>query len=290
MTLSPDTPAGPDEQAGASSGTGPKVDDAEPEQWLPTERRDGTLVITINRPHRLNALAWDLIADLGTILADAAADDEVRAVVLTGAGRAFSAGGDVKDQKRRARWGVVERLDKITPVMDTVRACWEFPKPLIAAVNGVAAGAGAGLALVCDVRYASTEARFGFPFVKVGLGPDYGVSYTLPRLVGPGQAARLMYSARYVDAAEALRIGLVEEVFPADELLDGAVGLAAEIAAVAPLGVRLSKQALRRSASIDFATAITTEIAAQFLATQTEDHLEGATAFAEKRPPVFRNR
>ncbi|HEY9413986.1 MAG TPA: enoyl-CoA hydratase-related protein [Pseudonocardia sp.] len=268
---------------GQSSGT-------EQEHWLPTEHRDGTLVITINREHRLNALAWDLISELGGILASAAVDDSVRAVVLTGAGRAFSAGGDVKDQKRRAQWGVIERLDKITPVMDTIRACWEFPKPLIAAVNGIAAGAGAGLALACDVRYASTEARFGFPFVKVGLGPDYGVSYTLPRLVGTGHAARLLYTGRYVDADEALRIGLVEEVLPAHELLDAAVGLASEIAQVAPLGVRLSKQALRRSASIDFATAITTEITAQFLATQTQDHLEGATAFAEKRPPVFRNR
>lgn len=268
----------------------PSEEPAAPDSWLPTERHDGTLLVTLNRPDRLNALAWGLVADLGRVLADAATDDGVRAVVLTGAGRAFSAGGDVKDQKRRARWGVVERLDGIAPVMDTVRDCWEFPKPLIAAVNGVAAGAGAGLALLCDVRFASTDARFGFPFSRVGLGPDYGVSYTLPRVVGPGQAARLLYSARYVDAAEALRIGLVEEVLPAGDVVGAALGLASEIATVAPFGVRLCKQALRRSASVDFATAIDAEMTAQFLATQTEDHLEGATAFAEKRPPTFRNR
>jgi len=260
------------------------------EPWLLQERRGGTLLVTINRPDRLNALSWALIADLAGVLEAAAGDDEVRATVITGAGRAFSAGGDVRDQRARASWSVVEKLEASGPLMDAVRTAWEFPKPLIAAVNGIAAGAGAGLAMLCDIRYASTEARFGFPFAKVGLGPDYGVSYTLPRIVGPGQAARLLYTARYIDAVESLRIGLVEEVVEPEHLLEAALGLATEIAAVAPFGVRLSKQALRRSASLDLGTALTTEITAQFLATQTADHLEGATAFAEKRPPRFRNR
>ncbi len=289
MVVTPSTDAGSPVSAAASvtAVSGPP-DTGEP--WLLQERRDGTLLITLNRPDRLNALAWSLISELAGILEAAAGDDEVRAVVITGAGRAFSAGGDVKDQRARTSWSVVEKLEASGPLMDAVRTAWEFPKPLIAAVNGIAAGAGAGLAMLCDIRYASTEARFGFPFAKVGLGPDYGVSYTLPRLVGPGQAARLLYSARYVDAAESLRIGLVEEVFEPGELLDAALGLAAEIATVAPFGVRLSKQALRRSASIDLGTALTTEINAQFLASQTADHLEGATAFAEKRPPRFLNR
>lgn len=258
--------------------------------WLIQDRHDATLVLTLNRPERLNALAWDLIAEVGATLRDAAHDDTVRAVVLTGAGRAFSAGGDVKDQKRRTEWGVIERLDRAAPLLEAIRTTWEFPKPLIAAVNGIAAGAGAGLALACDIRLATTEARFGFPFAKVGLGPDYGVSYTLPRVVGPGQAARLLYTARYVDADEALRIGLVDEVLEPAELLPATLALAAEMTAVAPFGVRLCKQALRRSAGEDFPTAIRSELNAQFLATQTADHLEGATAFAEKRPPVFRNR
>lgn len=260
------------------------------ERHVLTERRGGSLVVTINRPQALNALSWELVTELGEVVAEAAADDDVRAVVLTGAGRAFSAGGDVKDQRRRTDWGVVERLDGIAPVLAALRACWELPKPLIAAVNGVAAGAGAGLALVCDMRLASTEARFGFPFAKVGLGPDYGVSHTLPRLVGHGNAARLLFTGRYIDAAEALRIGLVEEVVAPGELADAADTLAREIAVAAPFGLRLAKQALRRSAAVDFATTIETEISAQFLATQTTDHREGTTAFAEKRAPVFRNR
>ena len=140
------------------------------------------------------------------------------------------------------------------------------------------------------MRLASTEARFGFPFAKVGLGPDYGVSHTLPRLVGHGNAARLLFTGRYIDAAEALRIGLVEEVVAPGELADAADTLAREIAVAAPFGLRLAKQALRRSAAVDFATTIETEISAQFLATQTTDHREGTTAFAEKRAPVFRNR
>lgn len=263
--------------------------DADP-GWLVRERRGSTLVLTLNRTERLNALAWGLIAELGDTLREAAGDDAVRAVVLTGAGRAFSAGGDVKDQKRRTEWGVVERLDRAMPLLDAIRAGWEFPKPLIAAVNGVAAGAGAGLALICDIRLASTKARFGFPFAKVGLGPDYGVSYTLPRVVGPGHAARLLYAACYVDAHEALRIGLVDELLEPAELLPSALALADEIAAAAPFGVRMCKQALRRSTTMDFATAVQTEFGAQLLATQTEDHREGATAFAEKRTPRFRNR
>lgn len=284
MSISPgiSTPPGPEPTLSTAPDTG--------EPWLLQERREGTLLITINRPDRLNALAWGLISDLAAILDAASRDDEVRVVVITGAGRAFSAGGDVKDQRARTSWSVVEKLEASAPLMDAVRTAWEFPKPLIAAVNGIAAGAGAGLAMLCDIRYASTEARFGFPFAKVGLGPDYGVSYTLPRIVGPGQAARLLYSARYVDSVEALRIGLVEEVVESEDLLTSALRLATEIAAVAPFGVRLSKQALRRSASIDLGTALTTEITAQFLASQTADHLEGATAFAEKRPPRFRNR
>lgn len=260
------------------------------DDWLRLDLDGYTLTVTLNRPERRNAVAWGQIAQIGTVLDRAAADERVRAVVITGEGVAFSAGGDVKDQASRRSWGTIERLRHAEPMIASIQAVWDFPKPLIAAVNGVAAGAGVGMALLCDMRLASTEARLGFAFVRVGLGPDYGVSYTLPRTIGPGHAARLLYSGAYVDAQEALSLGLVDSVHAPERLLPDALALAAEIAQRAPFGVRLAKASLRRSASADLATTLRTEIQAQFLATSTDDHREGTEAFAEKREPRFSDR
>lgn len=273
-----------------STGTEPApglADGIDP--WLRLEQHDGTLVLTLNRPGRRNAVAWGQIVQIATVLERAAADERIRVVVLTGEGVAFSAGGDVKDQASRQDWGTVERLRKAEPMIAAVRAVWDFPKPLIAALNGVAAGAGVGLALLCDMRLASADARLGFAFVRVGLGPDYGVSYTLPRTVGPGHAARLLYTGAYVEAAEACELGLVDSVHAPDRLMADALALAAEIAERAPFGVRLAKAALRRAGSADLSTTLHTEIQGQFLAIATEDHREGTTAFAEKRAPQFRD-
>lgn len=258
--------------------------------WLALRADGSTLVVTLNRPERRNALTWDQVGQLAVVLGRAAAADHIRAVVLTGEGVAFSAGGDVKDQAARRSWGTVERQARAEPLLAAIEAVWDFPKPLIAAVNGVAAGAGVGLALLCDVRLASADAKLGFAFVRVGLGPDYGVSYTLPRAVGPGHAARLLFSGAYLEAQEACSIGLVESVHPPERLLPEALALAAQISARAPFGVRLAKQALRRGAAADLATTLRTEMQAQFLASSTEDHHEGTTAFAEKRAPEFRDR
>lgn len=255
-----------------------------------TSCEDGVLTIRLNREARLNAITWDNISTIAGMLGAAASDETVRVAVITGTGRAFCAGGDVKDQKLRTTWPLTEKITRCAPLIESVRAVYEFPKPLIAAINGIAAGAGVGLPLLCDIRYASETARFGFPFVKVGLGPDYGVAYTLPRAVGPGTAARLLYTGAYVDSAEALAIGLVDRVLPPDRLMPAVAELAGEIAAAAPFGVRLAKQSLRRAAHTDFATALTAEMNGQFLGMMTEDHLEGATAFAEKRPPRFTGR
>jgi 2-(1,2-epoxy-1,2-dihydrophenyl)acetyl-CoA isomerase len=258
--------------------------------WLRLRQHGRTLVLTLNRPERRNAVAWGQIAQLATVLGRAASDDGIRVVVLTGEGVAFSAGGDVKDQAARQAWGTVERLQRAEPMIAAIQAVWDFPKPLIAAVNGVAAGAGVGVALLCDMRLASADARLGFAFVHVGLGPDYGVSYTLPRTVGPGHAARLLYTGAYVEAPAARELGLVDSVHAPDRLMPDALALAAEIAERAPFGVRLAKAALRRAGSADLATTLRTEIQGQFLAIATEDHREGTTAFAQKRPPQFRDR
>lgn len=260
------------------------------DSWLRLERDGGTLIVTLNRPERRNAVAWGQIAQIATVLQRAAADEHVRVVILTGEGVAFSAGGDVKDQAERQAWGPVERQRQADPMIAAIQAVWDFPKPLIAAINGVAAGAGVGLALLCDMRLASAGAKLGFAFVRVGLGPDYGVSYTLPRAVGPGHAARLLFSGAYVEAEEARGLGLVDSVHPPERLLADARALAAEIAERAPFGVRLAKLALRRAAGADLATTLRTEMQGQFLAASTEDHREGTAAFAEKRAPRFGDR
>ena len=177
-----------------------------------------TLVITLDRPSALNALNWEAIWRLGDLCAQAGPDDDVAAIVITGAGSAFSAGGDINDQKTRADWPLAQHVTSAERLLGAVRAIFECSKPVVAAINGVAAGGGAGLALLCDYRIAAQGARVGFAYPRIGLGPDFGVSWTLPRIVGPGQAARLLFTAEYVDADEALRIGLADEVTQAGAL------------------------------------------------------------------------
>lgn len=260
------------------------------ENLVLVERAGPAATLTLNRPEARNPLSWDLVQELATALDELVLDDAVRGVVLTGAGKAFSAGGDLKAQAERASWSMPERFARQVQIIGVLKRIWDFPKPLIGAVNGVAAGAGAGLALMCDIRYASEEARFGFTFPRVGLAPDYGVSWTLPRLVGHGRAARLLYTGGDVEAREAFAIGLCEQVCPADQLLSDAHDLVAQIAKVGPFGVYLSKSALRRSADSSFGDAIDAEFAHQHLAMTTEDHQNAIKAFAEKRPPSFENR
>lgn len=253
--------------------------------------RDGPgVTLTLNRPDARNPLSWELVRRLAAALRELELDDEVRGVILTGAGKAFSAGGDLKAQAERQSWSVPQRVLRQDQMIALQQAIWRFPKPLVAAVNGVAAGAGAGLALLCDIRYASEDARFGFPFARVGLGPDYGVSYTLPRLVGPGRAARLLFTGGDVEAREAHAIGLCEQVCPADDLLGECRELIEQIAKVGPFGVQLAKAGLRRSADLGFDEALRAEFASQHLAQTTDDHLGALKAFAEKRPATFENR
>ena len=254
------------------------------------EAVDAVRVITLNRPETLNAVSAAMHEALEHVWRHIAADPQARAVVITGAGRAFSAGGDIRGQRSREGWGAVQLHEGYQVMLEYLHRIWEFPKPLVAAINGVAAGAGVGLALLCDVRLAAEEAKIGFAFSRVGLGPDWGVSWTLPRAVGPGQAARLLFSGNYIDAGEAQRIGLVEEVLPAEQLMPAALALCEQISERAPFAVRLTKEALRRSPGVDLLTAMRTEMLAQFSAMRSEDHREGTAAFAEKRPAEFRNR
>jgi 2-(1,2-epoxy-1,2-dihydrophenyl)acetyl-CoA isomerase len=256
------------------------------------EAKDGIAQLTLNRPERLNALGGTLRDDLLDAITRAAADPQVRVMVITGAGRGFCSGGDVKamnEARERGREG--QLVDKFAPSRDrTLLAMRDAPQPIIAAVNGPAAGAGMNLALGCDVRIASTAATFSQAFVKRGLHPDWGGTYFLPRAVGMAKACELIFTGEIIDAPEALRLGLVGRVVAPEELLPTARELARKIAAGPPVAIRLAKRALYRNLETDLRAALEFETFAQNVCRETDDAAEGIRAFVEKRPPVFRGR
>ena len=246
--------------------------------------------VTLNRPERRNALSYRAYDELEQSFRLAAADPEVRCVIVTGADPAFCSGDDV---------GEIMAGDKPvsqapTPVTYTATpaaiAALECDKPVIAAVNGAAVGWGMELALFADIRIASDKAKFGELFVKRGLVCDVGGFYRLPAIVGPAKAAELLFTGEVFDAAEALRIGLVSEVVPHDELLPRARGLAGQIAANPPLAVRHLKAGLTRFSYGDPREIGAWAIEKIRLLMQTQDHREGVASFLEKRPPLFKGR
>ena len=205
------------------------------------EKGDGIATITLNRPDKLNALNWPMRLELIDAIEDVGHDDNVRVLILTGAGRGFCAGGDVGRQLRRAQ-GEEPEENLRQPVGGFCLALRSLEKPIIAAVNGVAVGAGLSLALHCDLRIASEEARFGVLFSQVGLSPDSGMSYALPKLVGLGKALELMFLNDIIGAKEAERIGLVNRVVPANDLMDVTREMAGAIAKFSPLAIQMTKQ------------------------------------------------
>lgn len=254
------------------------------------ERTGPCATFTFNRPDARNPLSWPLVEELAAKLKATIDDDSVRGVVLTGSGKAFSAGGDLKAQAERVNWTLPQRVSRTEEFVKVVGSIWNYPKPMIAAVNGVAAGAGAGIALMCDIRFVAEGARFSLPFPKVGLGPDYAVSWTLPRLIGEGAAARVMYTGGEVSAEDAVRLGLAEQLCAPDTLLADARALVDQIAEVAPFGVHLAKAGIRRSPTLSFEEALSAEFDRQNLAMGTEDYRGAIAAFADKRAPEFSNR
>jgi 2-(1,2-epoxy-1,2-dihydrophenyl)acetyl-CoA isomerase len=244
--------------------------------------------LTLDRAAALNALTVPVKVALREALESLASDRAVRAVILTGAGRAFCAGQDLaeRDEPDAAPLDVEVR-ERYNPI---IRALQSMGQPVIAAVNGVAAGAGASLAFACDLRIASEEARFVLAFGRIGLVPDSGATWFLPRLVGPAKAAELALVGDPVDAAEALRLGLVSKVVPGEELMSEARALAERLAEGAPLAVALTKGALQRSLTIDLDEALEGEAKLQGIAGASADHAEGLAAFREKRPPRFTGR
>ena len=256
------------------------------------EVNDYIATVTLDRPEVMNALNRDLYARLEQAFRDAHRDPDVRAVVLTGAGKAFCSGDDVReimlaDPPAAAAPRARDPRPKPTPAAVAVLEC---DKPVIAAVNGAAVGWGMDLMLFCDIRIASEKARFGELFVKRGLVSDIGGLWRLPQIVGPSKAAELLFTGDIIDAHEAVRIGLVSQVVPHEQLMDAAMAVASKIAANPPIAVRYLKQGLRMSAYGDInelGAYVGSSLAYLFT---TEDHREGALSFVEKREPVFKGR
>jgi 2-(1,2-epoxy-1,2-dihydrophenyl)acetyl-CoA isomerase len=251
--------------------------------------RDGHVGwIRINRPDRLNAFCGAMREELLAGFQELESDADVRCVIVTGAGRAFSTGGDVAVMKELLETGDAATFEHLVRTgAEVVKQIDGMSKPVIAAINGVAAGAGACLALACDLRIAAESASIGFTFLRVGLHPDWGGTYFLPRLVGPAAAAEFIYTGGMVSAERGERLGIFNRVVPAAELEAAARGFAGEIAA-APAGVMAdAKHALRRSLSSGLAEVLQMEVEAQLRAFHSPDCREGITAFLNKRAPRF---
>jgi len=246
---------------------------------------DGVATITLDRPAALNSLEAGLKAELLGALRQADRDPAVRVVILTGAGRAFCAGQDLKERLAPDPTPLdVEVRTRFNPIVAAIRG---LAKPVIAAVNGVAAGAGASLAFACDLRIAAESASFVLAFGRIGLVPDSGATWLLPRLVGLGRATELMLLPDPVGAEEALRIGLVNRVVPGSDLLAEAGRVAAQLAAGAPRALALTKRAIQRAQEAGFEASLDYEASLQGIAGRSADHAEGLAAFVEKRPPRF---
>ncbi len=248
-------------------------------------REGAVAIVVVNRPDALNALNSATNEELLATARSLSTDESVRAVVLTGGGeKAFVAGADIPEM---ATFDAEQARRSSALGQSVMSAIEAAPQPWVAAVNGFALGGGCELALACDIRLASENAKFGQPEINLGITPGFGGTQRLPRIVGQGWAKYLVLSGRHIRADEALRIGLVQAVFPKDELMTRAKRLAEDLAAKSPLAMRCCKAAVRAAADTDIATGQAIERDLFGLVFATEDHAEGMSAFLEKRTPVY---
>jgi enoyl-CoA hydratase/carnithine racemase len=250
------------------------------------------LVARLARPERMNAITFEMFEEFVSLQREAEADPDVRVVIVIGEGRAFCAGLDLEHARTLPDMPAAVMLREQGSWARSIAGFRHMSKPVIAAVNGAAAGAGMALALAADIRLASTAARFNAAFVRIGLsGGDCGTSWLLPRLVGFGRASELVLTGRFVDAQEALAIGMVTEVVAPESLLERALETAAAICANSPFGISLTKQVLQTNVDApSLEAALELENRNQVLATRTEDMVEALEAFREKRAPTFQGR
>ena len=254
---------------------------------------DGVAVLTLNRPERLNALTRAMLSGLRAHLAELAENPDIGCVVLTGAGSAFCSGGDVKVQAATAGKSALspeQRTDQLRASMEASRLLHDMPKPTIAMVNGVAAGAGMSLALACDLRIAGQAARMTTAFARVGLSGDYGGTYFLTQLVGPSRARELYLTAEMLDSTRMLALGLVSRLVPDAELERETMALAKRLAAGPRLAYRYIKRNLGVAEAGDLGASLDSEAYGMLRCRESADHAEAARAFVEKRAPVFRGR
>jgi len=256
-------------------------------------KEDGIAIITLNRPDKLNALTHEMNRTLRLIAEEIKTDDEVRVVILTGNGRAFCAGTDISDDVPLSVEDAIDQVKKQTSTEDRT-SLWVFtsiPKPTICAINGAAVGLGSGYALMCDVRIASENARFGQVFVLRGMVPDVGAgTYLLPRIVGLSKACELVFSGEIIDAQEMLRIGLVSKVVPSEQLMPAAVEMAQKLKKGAPLAVKMAKQLMYAGLERTMADHQEASRYCFELSCKTEDFREGVASFLEKREPRWKGR
>jgi enoyl-CoA hydratase/carnithine racemase len=265
------------------------------------EKRDGIARITLNRPERMNAFNAQLVMDLVETIGDAAMDDAVRVLILTGAGKGFCAGadfrytqvrgGEVAPEEAEERGTVFEEGRLLHPVTQgVILALQKLDKPTIAMVNGAAVGGGFDIALACDMRIGSENTRFMVAFTRIGIVPGSGGAWMLPRVVGLPKACELIFTGNFVEAEEAHQIGLLNRLVPADKLEEETMALAQRIAQGPPIALRLDKMMIYKGLGTDLETALAFASACESITLHSQDHVEGVTAFAQRRQPQFKGR
>jgi len=278
------------ERTSAGNVTGDVTEDQDmADDILALDRQGHSAIITLNRPDKLNALSADLRDALTSALTEAREDDEVRTVILTGAGRGFCSGADLTGPAPAGTTPSQNtHLDEFGWVGRQAMSVYHLDKPVIGAINGVAAGAGMSLALSCDMRVGSENSRFKSVFIERNLSPDSGLSFFLPRVVGQSRAADLIYTSRAVDAEEAYRIGLLDRLVAHDALLDTALEIAEQMAAWPPLALRSSKRVLQHNLEVGLEDALRYEMTGlSFARRASNDAKESRAAFIEKRKPTY---
>jgi 2-(1,2-epoxy-1,2-dihydrophenyl)acetyl-CoA isomerase len=261
------------------------------ETVLLTQVRDRVATLTLNRPDKLNAVNIQLLQEAGAVLKNWSRDPEIGAIVVTGSGRAFCAGGDVSMMAARDDDSTLEqRIDGLRDMQEISWLLYSSPKVTIASVNGFAMGAGLGIALACDLRIASSSAKFGTAYAKVGYGGDFGTTWLLTHYAGAPKAKELFFLADVLDAAEAHRIGLVNRVVEPEALAAETASVATRIAEGPLTSYRYMKANVNLAAAVDFRTLLDREPETHLRCGETSDHREGVRAFLDKRPPKFTGR